>query len=202
MKIIIMLILTLSLLLTSCQDGLPVVSAENLYLWKSTQDENVSFFMSIGGEWYTNKFDSSTQSLTQYIDEAGEKFSYFIGVFADYPSINIIKKSGYNSRHGYDKYSGSLDIELKATEENPLFDDLVIDKSKIEYYPISVTSPATATGKKTDKLYFRQDWVSDTIDVLVINIASGKTVFLRSFEPYPEYVYIPERESDGSLVSK
>lgn len=194
-----MLALTLSLLLTSCQDGFPNISEENLYLWKSTQNENVSFFMSISDEYYVTKFDSSTQSLTQYIDEAGEKFSYIIGVFADYHSINTIKRLGYNLRHEYEKYSGSLYIESQDAEENLSFNKLITNKSKIEYYTISVTSPAT--GKETDKLYFRQDTVSNTIDVLVINIASDKAVFQRSFEPSPEYVYMPERDSTGKPLN-
>ncbi len=200
-KISIIITLSLSLLLTSCQDNLPPIYEEHLYLWKSTQNENVSFFMSINDDEHnTMKFDSSTQSLTQYIDKAEEPLFSIIGIFTDYYSINTIKRTGHNNALEYVKYSGQLYIGLKHLEKNPLFDNSVTDKNKIEYYPISVPSPGTG-GKPIDKLYFRQDKVSDTIDVLVINIASNETVFQRSFEANPEYVYIPKRDSTGKPLN-
>lgn len=185
----ICIIIALSLLFTSCPDPPnPSIWEEKFIFMEINTKRKCLFFFVVDSKDY----DSLSQSITEYINKIGKESYDYIGVFGDYPSINTIKNQGYNLGYEYIKYASNLLIP----EENTLFNSLEKDKSKTAYYLISVYD--WKNGEKSHKLYFRQDKFDNPIDVLVVDTATGETTFQCSFEPNPQYVYLPERDVDGN----
>ena len=171
LKINILLLVLLSL--SNCT--MEPIDQEHLYIWDSTEDKDIFFALSS----HNKNFDPSTQSLVEYarlgIDLVG--VGRGIAVF-DNVSKNEIKKLGFGLMDD-DSYKFSVYLDVK---DNPLYDDTEIDKNNIAYYPVI-----------TQGVHFRQDTLTDPIDVLSINTADDTIEFQHTFDSSPEYAFLPVR---------
>ncbi len=193
LKNIILLLMLLSL--SNCPCGIDSPPAEHLYLWDSTEDTGVFFILST----YEKNYNPSTQSLIQYIDQEQYLFGSDVFIYDDnnvaYDLKNRIKELGARGNF-FDGgiFHGLLDKEFPNNiKDNPLYSSVETDKNKIAYYPMSVI----ARDKLAQRLYFKQDTSSDSIDVLAIDFDNDITDFQFTFTSPPEYAFVPERNNDG-----
>ena len=187
MKIIKTNILLLVLLsLSNCM--MEPVDQEHLYIWDSTEDKDIFFALAT----HNKNFNPSAQSLVEYARLGTDFFGvggWGIAVF-DNVSKNTIKKLGFGFM-GDDSYKFRGDLDVK---DNPLYDDTKTDKNKIEYYPVIIHSYKYGEGEYLpQKLYFRQDTLTDPIDVLSIGVENDTIEFQHTFVSPPEYAFLPAR---------